>query len=103
MTVTTIGIDLAKNVFQVHGVDTRGHVVLRKQVTVAVNFEVETAVLVAGLSFTSKNPTCIIAIGTVNVNNPLRVSGGVGPHQQKQYAKHHRTAQGRQRTAGAAR
>ncbi len=32
MTITTIGIDLAKNVFQVHGVDMRGHVVLRKQV-----------------------------------------------------------------------
>ena len=31
MTVTTIGIDLAKSVFQVHGVDSRGHVVLRKQ------------------------------------------------------------------------
>lgn len=29
---TTIGIDLAKNVLQVHGVDERGHVVLRKQV-----------------------------------------------------------------------
>ena len=32
MTITTIGIDLAKNVFQVHGVDERGHVVLRKQI-----------------------------------------------------------------------
>jgi transposase len=31
MTVTTIGIDLAKSVFQVHGVDARGHAVLRKQ------------------------------------------------------------------------
>jgi transposase len=31
MTVTTIGIDLAKSVFQVHGVDSRGHAVLRKQ------------------------------------------------------------------------
>lgn len=32
MKITTIGIDLAKNVFQVHGVDECGHVVLRKQV-----------------------------------------------------------------------
>lgn len=32
MTIATIGIDLAKNVFQVHGVDERGHVALRKQV-----------------------------------------------------------------------
>ena len=31
MKVTTIGFDLAKNVFQVHGVDERGHVVIRKQ------------------------------------------------------------------------
>lgn len=27
MTIKTIGIDLAKNVFQVHNVDERGHVV----------------------------------------------------------------------------
>jgi transposase len=31
MKVTTIGIDLAKNVFQVHGVDGRGKAVLKKQ------------------------------------------------------------------------
>jgi transposase len=31
MSVTTIGIDLAKSVFQVHGVDSHGHPVLRKQ------------------------------------------------------------------------
>jgi transposase len=31
MKITTVGIDLAKNVFQVHGVDERGRVVLRKQ------------------------------------------------------------------------
>ena len=29
--VTTIGIDLAKNVFQVHGVDAEGGVVVRRQ------------------------------------------------------------------------
>jgi len=32
MNITTVGIDLAKNVFQVHGVDERGKVVLRKSV-----------------------------------------------------------------------
>jgi transposase len=31
MKITTIGIDLAKAVFQVHGVDERGKTVLRKQ------------------------------------------------------------------------
>lgn len=32
MKITTIGIDLAKNVFQIYGVDERGKAVLRKQV-----------------------------------------------------------------------
>jgi transposase len=31
MKVRVIGLDLAKNVFQVHGVDEHGKVVLRKQ------------------------------------------------------------------------
>ena len=30
-TVTTIGLDIAKSVFQVHGVDSTGHVVIRRQ------------------------------------------------------------------------
>ncbi len=29
--VTTIGLDLAKNVFQVHGVDASGRVLIRRQ------------------------------------------------------------------------
>jgi transposase len=32
MKITTIGIDLAKTVFQVHGVDAHGKVVLKKQI-----------------------------------------------------------------------
>lgn len=32
MKIATVGIDLAKNVFQIHGVDERGKVLLRKQV-----------------------------------------------------------------------
>ena len=31
MQISTIGIDLAKNVFQVHGVDAAGRTVLKKQ------------------------------------------------------------------------
>jgi len=31
MKITTMGIDLAKEVFQIHGVDERGKVVVRKQ------------------------------------------------------------------------
>ncbi len=30
MEITTVGIDLAKSIFQVHAVDTAGHVVVRK-------------------------------------------------------------------------
>ena len=32
MKITTIGIDLAKEIFQIHGVDGRGKVAVRKQV-----------------------------------------------------------------------
>lgn len=31
MKIKTIGIDLAKNVFQIHGVDSEGRPVLKKQ------------------------------------------------------------------------
>lgn len=31
MKITTVGIDLAKNVFQIHGVDERGETTLKKQ------------------------------------------------------------------------
>lgn len=33
MKVSTLGIDLAKNVFQLHGVDHEGHTILRKKLT----------------------------------------------------------------------
>lgn len=33
MQVTRIGLDIAKNVFQVHGVDAHGKVVIRKQLS----------------------------------------------------------------------
>jgi transposase len=32
-TVTTIGLDIAKSVFQVHGVDAAGEVVVRRKLT----------------------------------------------------------------------
>ena len=32
MPVTTIGLDLAKSIFQIHGVDAVGHAVLRRRV-----------------------------------------------------------------------
>ena len=33
MKITTIGIDLAKSVFQVHGVDQRGKAIVRKRLS----------------------------------------------------------------------
>jgi len=51
MNITTVGIDLAKNVFQVHAVDARGKVVLRKQLRRAQ---------VAG--FFSNMPPCLIGM-----------------------------------------
>ena len=31
MKITTVGVDLAKNIFQIHGVNEQGKMVLRKQ------------------------------------------------------------------------
>jgi len=31
MNMATVGLDLAKTLFQVHGVDSQGHIVVRKQ------------------------------------------------------------------------
>lgn len=33
MNITTLGIDLAKNIFQIHGADNKGHAVLKKTLT----------------------------------------------------------------------
>ena len=49
--VTTIGLDLAKSVFQVHGVDAHGKMVVRRQLRRA---EV--------LSFFAKLPPCLIGM-----------------------------------------
>jgi len=51
MQVTTVGIDLAKNVFQLHGCDARGKAVLRKQ-------------LARGrlLGFVANLPRCLVAM-----------------------------------------
>ena len=51
MKITAIGIDLAKNVFQVHGIDGRGKAVLRKQLRRA-----QVAVFFGNL------PPCVIGI-----------------------------------------
>ena len=49
--ITTIGVDLAKHVFQVHGVDAEGATVLRKQLRRG-----------QVLAFFSKLPPCIVGL-----------------------------------------
>jgi transposase len=50
-TVTTIGLDIAKSVFQVHGVDAKGLVVIRRQLKRRYV-----------LAFFEKLPPCLIGI-----------------------------------------
>jgi transposase len=49
--VVTIGLDIAKSVFQVHGIDAEGEVVLRRQLRRA-----------HVLQFLAKQPACLIGI-----------------------------------------
>jgi transposase len=49
--ITTIGIDIAKSVFQVHGVDAEGHVVVRRQLKRRYV-----------LAFFQKLPACLVGI-----------------------------------------
>ncbi len=49
--VITIGVDLAKNVFQVHGVDAEGGVVVRRQLRRAQM-----------LPFFKKQPPCLVGM-----------------------------------------
>lgn len=53
MEITTIGIDLAKNVFQVHGMNAHGKTVVRKRLS-RQKF----------LAFFANLPPCLVAIGT---------------------------------------
>ena len=49
--VSTIGLDIAKSVFQIHGVDVEGAVVIRKRVNRAKVFE-----------FFAALPSCLVGI-----------------------------------------
>jgi transposase len=51
MQISTIGIDLAKRVFQIHGVDRDGNIVLRRQLRRA-----------QVLSFFAKLPPCLVGM-----------------------------------------
>ena len=50
-TITTIGLDIAKSVFQVHGVDAVGQVVIRRQLKRR-----------SVLAFFQKLPPCLVGI-----------------------------------------
>jgi transposase len=56
--ITTIGIDLAKNIFQIHGVDAKGKVVLQKRVTRSKLMETM-----------SKVPPCLVGIEACGGSN----------------------------------
>jgi len=51
MTITTIGLDIAKNVFQVHGADAAGAALLRKKLRRS-----------QVLDFFSQLPRCVVGI-----------------------------------------
>jgi hypothetical protein len=52
MNITAIGIDIAKNIFQIHGVDNKGKCVLQKKVT-----------RVKLLSYVAQLPKCKKSLG----------------------------------------
>jgi transposase len=60
-TITTIGLDIAKSVFQVHGVDADGNVVVRRQLKRRYV-----------LAFFQKLPPCLVGIegASVTRNTP---------------------------------
>ena len=64
-TVTTIGFDIAKSVFQVHGVDAAGQVVVRRQL--------KRRQVVA---FFQKLPACLVGIEACASSLVARAAGG---------------------------
>jgi transposase len=67
-TITTIGLDIAKSVFQVHGVDAEGKVVIRRQLKRRYV-----------LAFFQKLPPCLVGIEACASSHhqfdPWRTSG----------------------------
>jgi transposase len=61
--ITTIGLDIAKSVFQVHGVDARGSVVVRRQLKRRYV-----------LAFFKKLPPCLVGIKAC-AHVPRRITG----------------------------
>ncbi len=61
--VTTIGVDLAKNVFQVHGVTVAGEIVIRRQLRRR-----------HVLSFFEKPPRCLVGMAELIARRPTKVA-----------------------------
>jgi len=59
--ITTVGIDLAKNVFSVHGVDRLGRVVLKKTVSRAKLVETVAQWMRTRSARRSRGPTCALS------------------------------------------
>jgi transposase len=57
-TVTTIGPDIAKSVFQVHGVDAEGNVLIRRQLKRRYV-----------LAFFERLPPCLVGIGLRHISS----------------------------------
>jgi hypothetical protein len=59
--VTTIGLDIAKSVFQVHGINREGNVLIRRQLKRRYV-----------LAFFQKLPPCLVGINSMETERPLR-------------------------------
>ena len=57
-TITTVGLDIAKSVFQVHGIDTAGNVVVRRRLTRG-----------RVLAYFEKLPRCLVGIEACNTSH----------------------------------
>jgi len=68
--ITTIGLDIAKSVFQVHGIDAEGNVILRRQLK-------RRYVLV----FFQKLPPCLVGIELRLVASLVARTPGSRPHR----------------------
>ena len=66
--ITTIGLDIAKSVFQVHGIDAEGKVLIRRQLKRRYV-----------LAFFEKLPPCLVGIGLRHVASLVARAQGARP------------------------
>ena len=78
--ITTIGLDIAKSVFQIHGVDAAGNVVIRRRLKRCYV-----------LSFFQKLPPCLIGIESCASSHHWSRELQALPTYVKPYVKRHKT------------